>query len=149
MYNLDKIESEESVVVADVPFPEEESVSNGPIKPDLHVLGAKDDSGKTRLGLVLSGFNLALLGVGEVGTFGANKYTDNGWKSVPDAVNRYRDAMYRHLLAGDEVDLESGLLHMAHAAWNALAILQFMMEERHGFQNEKETSSSKTDSECV
>ena len=57
--------------------------------------GAKLDHGKNRLGLVLGGFANALKAVGEVGTYGANKYTDNGWISVPDGERRYTDAWRR------------------------------------------------------
>ena len=60
-----------------------------------HEPGAKLDAGKNRLGLVFSGFALALQAVGAVGTYGANKYTDEGWKAVPDANKRYTDAMLR------------------------------------------------------
>ena len=63
-----------------------------------HDAGAKLDAGKPRMGLVLGGFSRALLAVGEVGTFGAKKYSDNGWKHVPDGISRYTDALYRHLL---------------------------------------------------
>lgn len=94
--------------------------------------GIKHDQGKPRLGLVFNGFANALNEVGMVGTFGAKKYTDNGWVSVPNAKERYTDAMYRHLLAeqGEEIfDKESTLLHAAHAAWNALARLELMLRE--------------------
>lgn len=99
-----------------------------------HEPGAKLDAGKNRLGLVLGGFSLALCQVGLIGTYGANKYTDNGWMSVPNAADRYRDALYRHLMAfegGEECDPESGLKHLAHAAWNALAILELMERGRN------------------
>lgn len=69
---------------------------------------------------------------GAVGTFGAEKYTKGGWLDVPDGVERYTDALYRHLLAegrGELVDHESGLLHAAHSAWNALARLDLMLRE--------------------
>ena len=92
--------------------------------------GAKLDAGKNRLGLVIGGFANALQAVGAVGTFGANKYTDNGWREVPDGVERYTDALYRHLLAdhaGETNDGESGILHAAHAAWNALAVLELKL----------------------
>lgn len=85
--------------------------------------GAKLDHGKLRVGLVIKGFQNALKAVTEVGTFGANKYTDDGWKSVPDGLKRYEDALYRHLLA-DGMDEQSGLPHLAHAAWNILAMLE-------------------------
>lgn len=94
--------------------------------------GAKLDAGKNRLGLVIGSFARALTEVGRVGTYGANKYTPNGWVSVPDGVNRYTDAMYRHLLSeasGVECDGDTNLLHAAHTAWNALARLDLMMRE--------------------
>jgi len=98
-----------------------------------HESGAKLDLGKNRLGLVLNGFALSLIEVGKVGTFGANKYTDNGWKSVLNGEKRYTDALYRHLLAeatGEELDSETGLLHAAAVAWNALARLYFIILRR-------------------
>lgn len=98
-----------------------------------HQPGAKLDADKVRAGLVIAGFSKALLEVGLVGTYGATKYTANGWRSVPDGVERYTDAMYRHLLAeagGELRDNESGLLHAAQAAWNALARLELLIAER-------------------
>jgi len=95
--------------------------------------GSKLDHGKNRLGLIFNGFSLALQEVGKVGTFGANKYTPDGWKSVPNGVNRYTDAMYRHLMkeaAGEEIDPDSGTMHAAQAAWNALARLNLMLESK-------------------
>ena len=94
--------------------------------------GAKLDAGKNRLGLVLGGFALALQEVGRVGTYGAIKYTANGWKTVPNGLERYTDAMYRHQLkeaAGEAVDADTGLLHAAHAAWNALARLDLIVRK--------------------
>ena len=96
--------------------------------------GAKLDAGKNRLGLVLSGFALALQEVGKVGTYGATKYTADGWKTVPNGLERYTDAMYRHLLreaTGEAVDADTQLLHAAHSAWNALARLNLLLESRN------------------
>lgn len=89
-------------------------------------IGIKFDEGKNRLGLVLGHFSTGLQEVGWVGTYGANKYTDNGWKFVENAEARYLDAMMRHLFAhleGIEKDDESGYRHLAHAVWNGLALL--------------------------
>lgn len=97
-----------------------------------HAPGAKLDLGKPRVDLVFNGFPLALLAVAEVATFGANKYTENGWMSVPDGVKRYTAAMDRHRIAegaGHDHDAESELLHAAHLAWNALARLELMLRE--------------------
>ena len=105
-------------------------VERDPSGLDPHTPGAKVDAGKVRMSLVMHGFAGALLEVGKVGTFGANKYTDNGWQTVPNGQQRYTDAMYRHLLQEEEspVDDDSGLLHAAHAAWNALARLELLLQ---------------------
>lgn len=98
-----------------------------------HSPGAKLDAGKNRCALVINGFSRALWQVCLVGTFGAAKYTPNGWKEVENGIERYSDAMDRHLLmeaSGEECDPDSGLLHAAHAAWNALARLDLMLKER-------------------
>ena len=68
----------------------------------------------------------------QVGTFGANKYRDDGWLTVPGGHGRYTDAMLRHHFAdagGEELDGESGMLHAAHRAWNALAVLELKLIE--------------------
>ena len=92
-----------------------------------HIPGAKLDASKPDCDLVFSGFAKALLEVAKVGTFGATKYTDNGWKSVPNGIRRYRSAAYRHLLALEFLDKDSNLPHLAHAAWNCLAVLELLM----------------------
>lgn len=98
-----------------------------------HEPGAKLDAGKVRAGLVLGGFARALLEVSKVGTFGAAKYSPTGWIRVEGGVDRYTDALHRHLLAeaiGEALDDQTDLLHAAHAAWNALARLDLMLRER-------------------
>lgn len=93
-------------------------------------MSVKYDAGRMRPSLVLLSMSRALQSVSEVATFGANKYTDDGWREVPDGVRRYTDAMLRHLLAeasGEVNDPESGLPHAAHIAWNALARLDLML----------------------
>lgn len=91
---------------------------------DQHAPGAKCDLGKNRLHLVLGDFSHALWAVGEVGTYGARKYSEHGWSQVSNGPDRYLDAMYRHLLIDGEIDHESGLKHLAHACWNLLAALE-------------------------
>ena len=64
----------------------------------------------------------------KVYSFGAEKYEANSWQNLPDGYNRYKAAMLRHLVAyekGEVIDPESGLPHLAHMAWNALAVLYF------------------------
>jgi len=97
---------------------------------DNHAPGAKADSLKIRPFLVLGAFANALKAVSEVGTFGANKYIDNGWLQVPNGIERYSEAELRHWLdmqTGEVFDRESGLLHQAHKVWNGLAALELIL----------------------
>lgn len=80
----------------------------------------------------LSYFPRAIREVAAVSGFGASKYAWKGWESVDDGFNRYSDAMVRHLTyegEGEIVDPDSGLLHAAHIAWNALARLELLLKE--------------------
>ena len=99
----------------------------------------KDDGGKPPVYRgVLSYFPRAIASVAAVSHFGANKYAWKGWQHVPDGIDRYSDAMVRHMLleGTDEVlDDESGLAHSAHVAWNALARLELMLREQDGKDN--------------
>ena len=93
--------------------------------------GAKLDAGKVRVGMMLDQFAHALWAVAEVSTYGAGKYSEGGWLEVSDGETRYSDAEGRHLLKkgmGEERDVESGLLHDAHKAWNVLAQLELKLK---------------------
>jgi hypothetical protein len=67
-------------------------------------------------------------------TYGAKKYEAEDWKIVDDASNRYFSALLRHLIAykqGEDTDQESGKLHLAHVATNALFLLWFNMQKNN------------------
>lgn len=93
--------------------------------------GAKLDAGKDPvLRGVIQYFPRALVEVAAVSAYGANKYTWNGWESVPDGVVRYGDAMARHMVGEvihGEYDPETKLRHAAQVAWNALARLELIL----------------------
>lgn len=93
-----------------------------------HEPGAKLDAGKVKAG-VLGDFSLALTEVAKVGTFGAEKYSRRGWEVVENAEERYFDAEWRHLLKSrhEDIDQDSGLLHLAHQCWNTLARLELRL----------------------
>lgn len=102
--------------------------------------GAKLDAGKVQAGLLLD-FSHALHAVALVATFGAAKYSPGGWMKVPDGPRRYTDALLRHQLAmgmGESHDPESGLLHAAHIAWNALAVLELELRQGNGAGSRRE-----------
>jgi hypothetical protein len=84
---------------------------------------------------VLCMFPRAIRAVANISAHGAEKYSWYNWLTVPDGVERYRDAQVRHVM--DEAvdgpnDPDSGHLHAAAAAWNALARLELILraEER-------------------
>jgi hypothetical protein len=87
----------------------------------------KYDGGKPRMDLLLSGCPNALEQVSQILTFGAEKYAAHSWQTVPQGEDRYLAALLRHLTAhgkGEVNDPESGMSHLAHAACNALFILE-------------------------
>lgn len=64
----------------------------------------------------------------DVLTYGADKYTRSGWRMVPEPRERYFSALMRHLAAwrrGEQLDPETGMHHLAHAATNCLFLLWF------------------------
>lgn len=75
---------------------------------------------------------VALLHLSEVSGYGAQKYGEsfNFLRGYDWRLSF--DAMQRHMLAywsGEDRDLESGLLHPAHAAWHGLAMTSFALRQ--------------------
>jgi hypothetical protein len=95
-------------------------------------VGTKYDEGKPRLAEMLVDFKEPLLALCKVWEFGANKYSKSNWKQVDNGKDRYTNAMLRHLFAEEDnpIDDESLLLHASHIAFNALARLYFILQER-------------------
>ncbi len=82
----------------------------------------KFDTGKLRYSLIPP---IMLKALANVLTYGAKKYKPNNWQGVDD-VDRYWDALYRHLEArrdGEMLDSESKLPHLWHAITNIGFIL--------------------------
>lgn len=96
-------------------------------------IGRKDDSGKAPVVRgVIQYFPNALSAVAEVSAFGAKKYDWGNWRFVAEGFDRYTDALGRHIASEsrEDCDQESGLPHAAHAAWNALARLEFLLTKK-------------------
>lgn len=80
----------------------------------------KYDSGKPQFSLIDPKF---MLEFAQVMTMGAEKYGADNWKTIENAIPRYKDALHRHMNAfeqGKMDDEESGLSHLAHVAANAM-----------------------------
>lgn len=107
----------------------------------------KYDDGKIQLGIIFEDFPLALQELGAVSTYGALKYERSSWKTVPNREARYSDAKARHVVSEgiNDFDEESELYHLAHEAWNCLALLQLKLEKMEkrnyskSFQNARDS----------
>jgi hypothetical protein len=94
--------------------------------PSVQV-ATKADAGK--LAVELLPFR-ALLSVGSVLEFGASKYGEHNWRRGL-AWSRLLGAALRHLMAwgaGEKLDPESGLPHLAHAAASVLFLLELEID---------------------
>ena len=90
---------------------------------------AKHDHGKPRFDLIDPVFEEDLA---KVMSFGAEKYSDNTWQTVPDGLQRYHGAIRRHLNAiqkGELIDPDSGLPHIAHVSANAMFISYLLRDK--------------------
>lgn len=70
--------------------------------------------------------------IAEVYTAGAAKYGDHNWENLENGYERYKGAMLRHLTEvekGNAIDEDTGCLHIAQVAWNAIAMLHFKLKE--------------------
>lgn len=106
-----------------------------PYGKDANAPGSKLDLGKDQMELTERGFAKALREVARIGTYGAVKYTPDGWQEVPEGIRRYRNAASRHrndFYQGETYDPESGYHHLAHECWNRLAELELLLRMRDG-----------------
>ena len=87
-------------------------------------IGVKYDGGKPRFDLIPA---VPLETLAKIYTMGAEKYADRNWEKGIQ-YSRIYAAVMRHLnkyWSGENLDPESDLPHLAHAAWGLLALLEF------------------------
>lgn len=71
----------------------------------------------------------------KVYTAGAKKYAPNNWMHLENGYERYKAALFRHICEferGNWRDADTGCIHLAQVAWNAIAMLHIEMEKRKG-----------------
>ena len=69
----------------------------------------------------------------KVYTAGAKKYAPNNWMRLENGYERYKAALFRHICEferGNWRDADTGCIHLAQVAWNAIAMLHIEMEKR-------------------
>jgi len=91
--------------------------------------GVKYDGGKLRFDLIPGE---ALIELAKIYTFGAAKYEDNNWRKGMK-WSRIFGAIMRHTWAwymGEDIDPESGLPHMSHAAWGCFTLMSYAKHKR-------------------
>lgn len=101
---------------------------------EKQIAGTKYDDGKVQYTLVPP---YALQEVARNLTEGLKKYKErNNWQKVPNAEQRYMDALMRHFEAirrGEIYDVDSSvpdMPHMAAVAVNAMFLLEFMLDPK-------------------
>ncbi|WNV90281.1 dATP/dGTP diphosphohydrolase domain-containing protein [Umezawaea sp. Da 62-37] len=102
-----------------------------PLKPgeEIRIVSATGGAKGKKLASLGSLDPKALLVLAEASGFGAAKYEQHNYLRGY-AWSLSFDACQRHLLAfwaGEELDPESGLPHLAHAAWHCLAMVSFQI----------------------
>jgi hypothetical protein len=81
----------------------------------------------------------AMAQVARVYAHGAEKYSRNNWRLGYDWHLSY-DAMQRHLTAfwgGQDLDLDSGLPHLAHAVFHALTLLTYLSDAKYKSKDDR------------
>ena len=74
----------------------------------------------------------SLHALAEIYTFGAKKYEDENWRKGT-SWKRIFGAIMRHMWAwfrGEDLDPESGLSHVAHAAWGCFTLLNYINTQK-------------------
>jgi hypothetical protein len=81
-----------------------------------------------------------MMELGEVYTYGEQKYARNNWTSGTD-WHEFNGSILRHLyrwMNGEEIDPESGCSHLAHVIWNAVTLRYY---EKHGLGKDDRLST--------
>lgn len=104
--------------------------------------GTKHDEGKVRFDLLPQE---ALEGAARVLMFGATKYDENNWRKGIQ-YRRVWNGIQRHLwawLRREDLDLESGINHLHHAACGVMFLQTFIATGRRALDDRKQKKVKK------
>ncbi len=95
--------------------------------------GVKHNNGKPQISLLFKQFPKALEAIAKCSEYGHEKYKEAdqdylNYQRVEEGSKAYADAGFRHRLEQGH-DVESGLPHQFHVAWNSLAELELYIQE--------------------
>ncbi len=85
------------------------------------------NEGKPMLAYFMRSFPRMVEALARVKEMGAIKYQDGNWRLGNKPDDEYWNSMFRHLnyiFCGQDYDVDTGCLHLAHAVWNACALLE-------------------------
>lgn len=109
---------------------EEKLLNNSVVwKADPSTGAVKADGEKPRMDLVPV---YPIQQLGQVLTYGANKYSERNWEAGMDWGRPYAAAQ-RHLMSwwsGEDLDPESGISHLSHALCNIAFLLEFVDKQK-------------------
>ena len=92
---------------------------------------SRNNKGKPQLHHILY-FQAALNELAKVCEFGCSKYSKHNWEEGANWTSAM-DSALRHIskwINKKELDDESDLPHLAHAAWNILAVLTWQLKNK-------------------
>jgi len=115
-----------------------EPVREGEVKQYIRDKEEEDQMGKREAGRFSEGkirYDLvapyAMEQIAKVYTYGTIKYDDDNWWKGLSWKKNVLGCVFRHVWAwvrGEKFDSESGLHHLAHAAWNCMTLMEY---EKH------------------
>lgn len=86
--------------------------------------GARNDAGKPRFDLLPPSFLFIVTGIL---TAGAGKYAPRNWEKGMDWSRVIRSSL-SHIfkwMLGEDLDSESGQMHLGHAAWGLMVLIEY------------------------
>jgi len=93
----------------------------------------KNDKNKPLAAIPFQDFPFAIEQIVGVCTHGEKNHGRSTWKLLDNVEERLTDALARHFLASfvEATDPESGIDHLAHLAWNCLALMELRKDKEN------------------